>query len=82
MAQVIGPQPNIMPVCINALRPRQNGHHFIDGVFDCIFVNGNLHIEITLKFARKYPIDNRSSLLQANETMMAQFNNAYARHPD
>ena len=31
---------------VNTLRPRQNGRHFTDDVFKCIFLNGNLWISI------------------------------------
>ena len=36
----------------NTLRPRQNGRHFPDDIFKCIFVNENvwIAIEISLKF--------------------------------
>ena len=33
----------------NTLRPRQNGRHFADDVFKCIFLNGNLWILILIK---------------------------------
>ena len=34
------------------LRPRQNGRHFADDIFDCIFLNESvwIPIEISLKF--------------------------------
>ena len=37
---------------INTLRPRQNGHHFPDGIFECIFSDKNvwISIKIYLKF--------------------------------
>ena len=57
--------------CINhtsfhTLRPRQNGRHFVDDIFKCIFVNENLWIPITiiLKFVPKGPINNIPSLVQ------------------
>ena len=44
----------------NILRPRQNGRHFPDNNFICIFLNGNLWISIktSLKFVPKGPINN------------------------
>ena len=40
------------PCLINRLRPRQNGRHFADDIFKCIFLNGNVWIPIknTMKF--------------------------------
>ena len=37
----------------NILKPRQNGHHFPDGIFRCIFINENVWtlIKISLMFA-------------------------------
>ena len=32
---------NEFPV-LNTLRPRQNGHHFPDDIFKCIFLNENV----------------------------------------
>ena len=45
---------------INSLRPRQNGRHFVDDIFKCIFLNKNVWIPITisLKFVPKGPTDN------------------------
>ena len=52
--------------CINTLRPRQNGRHFTDDVFKCIFLNENVRIllKIPLKFVPKGPINNIPSLVQ------------------
>ena len=54
----------IMP--INTLRPRQNGHHFPDDIFKCIFLNENVWIMIknSLKFVPKGPISNIPALVQ------------------
>ena len=30
-----------LPAMINTLRPGQNGHHFPDDIFKCIFMNEN-----------------------------------------
>ena len=50
----------------HSLRPRQNGHHFADDVFKCIFLNENVWIllKISLKFVPKGPINNIPSLVQ------------------
>ena len=50
----------------NTLRPRQNGRHFADDVFKCIFLNENvwIPIEIPLKFVPQGPINNISALVQ------------------
>ena len=44
--------------------PGQNGRHFADDIFRCIFVNEFFFILITisLKFVRKGPIDNNPAL--------------------
>ena len=51
---------------INTLRTRQNGHHFTDGLFKCIFLNENLwtSIKTSLKFVSKSPINNYPALVQ------------------
>ena len=51
---------------VDTLRLRQNGHHFSDDIFICIFVNGNvlISIKISLKFIPKGPINNIPALLQ------------------
>ena len=40
---------------LNILRPRQNGCHFADNIFKCIFLNENVWIslEISLKFIHR-----------------------------
>ena len=52
--------------CFNTMRPRQNGCHFPDDLFKCIFLNENVWIliKISLKFVPKCPIDNISALVQ------------------
>ena len=47
-----------LPLLINTLRPRQNGRHFPDDIFKCIFVNENIwiSINITLKFVPKFQL--------------------------
>ena len=32
----------VSPTHINTLRPRQNGRHFPDNIFNCIFLNENV----------------------------------------
>ena len=50
----------------NTLRPRQNGRHFADDTFKCIFLNENVRIsiKISLKFVPKGPINNIPALVQ------------------
>ena len=50
----------------NTLRPRQNGSHFADDIFKCIFLNENIwiSIKISLKFVPKGPINNIPALDQ------------------
>ena len=45
---------------LNTLRLRQNGRHFADDIFKCIFLNENVRIliKISLKFVPKDPIIN------------------------
>ena len=51
---------------INTLRPRQNGRHFTDDIFKCIFLYENVWIPIwiSLKFVPKGPINNIPALVQ------------------
>ena len=51
---------------LNTLRPRQNGRHFPDGIFKCMFLNENvwIAIEISLKFIPKGLINNIPALVQ------------------
>ena len=50
----------------NTLRPRQNGRHFPDDIFKCIFLDENVQIahKIWLMFAPKIPINNIPELVQ------------------
>ena len=50
----------------NTLRPRQNGPHFEDNIFKCIFLNENIWmlIEISLKFVPKGQINDIPTLVQ------------------
>ena len=51
---------------VNTLRPRQNGPHFTDDIFKCMFVNEKFCILIkdSLKFVPKGPINNNTALIQ------------------
>ena len=51
---------------INTLRPRQNGRHFADDLFKCIFMNENIliPIKISLKFVPTGAINNIPALVQ------------------
>ena len=51
---------------VNTLRPRQNGCHFADDIFKCIFLNENVSIpiKISMKFVPKGPIKNNPALVQ------------------
>ena len=51
---------------INALRPRQNGHHFADDNLKCIFLNENvdIFIKMSLKFVPNSSINNIPALVQ------------------
>ena len=50
----------------NTFRTRQNGRHFADDMFKCIFLNENvwIPIEISLKFVPKGSINNNPALFQ------------------
>ena len=52
--------------CFNTQRPRQNGRHFADDTFKCIFLKENVWIPITiwLGFVPKGPINNIQALVQ------------------
>ena len=51
---------------LNTLRARQNGRHFADDMFKCIFLNENVWIliKISLKFVPKGPNNNNPALFQ------------------
>ena len=51
---------------VNTLRPRQNGRHFADDPFKCIFLNETLRIliKISLNLVPKSPINNIPALVQ------------------
>ena len=60
------PKNKFQYVFVNTLRLIQNGRHFADGVFKCIFLNETVWIllKISLKFVPKGPINNIPSLVQ------------------
>ena len=77
----------------NALGPGQNGLHFPDEIFKCIFVNENIWIliKVSLNFVPYGKINNISALVQImawrrpsdkplSEPMMAEFTDACMRH--
>ena len=51
---------------VNTLRPRQNGRHFPDYIFKCIFLNENVwnSTKISLNFVPKSPINSIPALVQ------------------
>ena len=53
------------PVPSNSSLPGQDGHHFTDNIFQCIFVNEKfcILIKISPKFVAKGPIDNNPALV-------------------
>ena len=74
-------------------RLKQNGRHFADDTFKCIFLNENVRIslKISLKFVPKGPINNIPALVQImvwqqsgdkplSEPMIAYIIDTYMRH--
>ena len=57
---------DLIMICLNTLRPRQNGRHFADNMFKCIFLNEYVWIlnEISPKFVPKGSINNNPALFQ------------------
>ena len=68
MAKIIGAirYASLGLININILRPEQNGRHFADDNFKCIFLNENvgLSIKISLYLVSKDGINNIPSLVQ------------------
>ena len=52
----------VFRISVNTLRPRQDGRHFPDDLFKCIFLNEN--VWISLKVWLKFPINNVPALVQ------------------
>ena len=50
----------------NTMSPRQNGRHFPNDIFKCIFLNENVYIsfKISLTFVPKGPVNNIPALVQ------------------
>ena len=80
-------------IIINSSVPVQNGRHFADEFFICIFVNEKvcILIEISLKFVPKGPVNNKPALVwimawcrigdkPLSEPMLTRFTDAYMRH--
>ena len=59
-------QHDLYSIIINTMRQRQNGGHFADDIFKCIFFNENIQISITisLKFVPKGSLNNIPPLVQ------------------
>ena len=57
--------PNFSQSMLTRLTPKQNGRHFPDDIFRCIFMNENLCIliQFSLKLVPKGPIDNNPALV-------------------
>ena len=77
----------------NSSPPGQNGRHFADDIFRCIFVNENfcILIKISLKFVPRGPVDNNSAFVYImawrwmgdkplSEQMLTLFTDAYMWH--
>ena len=62
----IRPTRGFQSFYIRTLRPRQNGRHFADDIFKCIFLNENVWfpIKISVNCVPKGPIDNNAALAQ------------------
>ena len=58
-------QPSLVHGWFNASPPGQNGRHFADDIFRCIFVNGKVCtlMKISLKLVPKGSIDNNQVLV-------------------
>ena len=57
--------PGFCGLRVNTLRPRQDGRHFADDIFKCIFLNKNVWIPIknSLQFVHKGSINNIPTLV-------------------
>ena len=84
---------SIKVLIINSFPPGQNGCHFRDNFFKCIFMNAKfwIAIQISLEIVPKGPIDNKSELVQVMalhwtgnkplpEPMLTQFTDTYMQH--
>ena len=59
-----GGKPLLLKI-LTHLPPGQNGRHFADKIFRCIFANEKfcILIKVLLKFVPKGPIDNNAALV-------------------
>ena len=84
---------HIVALLINSSLPGQNGHHFADDIFRCIFVNEKfcILIRISLKFVPEGVIDHKPALVQVMawcqtgdkplpESMLTQLIDAFMQH--
>ena len=64
--EITYPFQNCNGSTVNTLRPKQNGRHFSDDIFKCIFLNENVKIpiKISLKFIPRGPINYITTLIQ------------------
>ena len=62
----LSPYGIVRPQWVNTLRPKQDGHHFPNDIFKCIFLNENasILIKISMKFVPWGSIDNIPALVQ------------------
>ena len=62
---VLSMEPFACCIVFNSSPPGQNGCHFADDIFRCVFVNKKVRIliKISLKFVPKGPIDNIPALV-------------------
>ena len=78
---------------LNSSPPGQDGCHFPDDIFKCIFVNENfcMWVKISLQIVPKGPIDNSPALVKSmawrrignkpfSEPMLARFNDTRMWH--
>ena len=85
--------PSPLNMHVNSSPPGQNGCHFADNIFQCIFMNEKfwILIQISLKFVLKGQIDNEAALVKAMawrrtgdkplpEPMLIQFTDLYMGH--
>ena len=64
------------------LRQTQNGRHFPNDIFQCIFLNenGSMSIKISLKFVPNGPINNIPAMVHKMAWRRLVFWDAYMRH--
>ena len=88
-----GPIIRFQHIAVNSSPPGQNGRHFTDDNFRCVFVNEKFYIfnKIALKFVLRGPIDNNPALAEImawrrigdkplSQPMLTRFTDAYIRH--